>query len=791
MSDTYRPLFRFALLSASMLTAAAAYAAPDRPPAADDKDIVVNGQRVVEAKHAPAQGNLDATQPQSLVSQQFVEDVVPSSGDYSQTIKFTPSFSFSAPNGAGGSESKAQVLRGFADGQYNVTMDGIPFGDANDFTHHTTSFFPSAVLGHIDVDRGPGDASTIGYATFGGTIGLNSRALSNTAGGFLRGGYGSFNDRLGVVELQSGAIATTGGTRVLADYMYHETDGALDFAGLKTQQGVVKLSQPLGGDWALNLFGSINHTRYAHFSPITPNQLAAYGKSFGALNDDPRTALYYQNTYNTKITDFEYAQLSGSAFGFAVDDTFYTFYYRNREYDAPNPADPGLPPSAANANYGSLGGGAGNRNILSNSLGNSYRSFGNTLDLSHSIHAGVLSGTLRTGLWWEHQDQDRDSYIVDVTRGFVPDAAPGIDPASFRGKNALGQTGTGAYLLRVHATIDTVQPFVEYVWTPAPGVTVTPGVKYIDFERTYVAPVNASSLLPLDTRSDYSSTLLSVSGNWQVSPGNALYAQVAQGFLAPSVAVYNTASISRNDFKPQQTVNYQLGYVHASRTISFDVAAYYIDFNNYITTATDFSVTPNQAYSINGGGVIYKGIEAQASLALGRSLSLFAAGSLNSAKTKGRDKLAGGDLWVAGAPDHTLSAGLLYDDGKLYGAVLGKRVGPRYFGANRTNLQTVNGQNVPTAAAEIVDPVTGQRYGANRLGAYDTIDLTLGYRFRTSPLGRALKLEFQIQNLFDNRQATDTNGRLLAKAGDAIDPAATTYTYLPPRGFGGTITVAF
>lgn len=790
MSDTHRSLLRFALLSASMLAAAAAHAAPDEN-SAGDRDIVVNGRRVVAAEHAPARGSLDATQPQSLVSQQFVEDLVPPAGDYAQTIKFTPSFSFSAPNGPGGAESKSQVLRGFVDGQYNVTIDGIPFGDANDFTHHTTSFFPSAVLGQIEVDRGPGDASTIGYATFGGTVGLNSRALSATAGGLVRGGYGSFNDRLGVIEVQSGAIASTGGTRVLADYMDHQTDGALDLAGLKTQQGVVKLSQPLGRDWTLTVFGSVNHTRYAHWSQITPNQLAAYGKSFGALNNDPNTALYYKNTYNTKITDFEYARLSGSLFGFAIDDKVYTFYYRNREYDAPNPTDLGLPPTAANANYGSLGGGTGNRDILSNSLGNAYRSFGNTLNLSHPVDAGVLSGTIRTGLWWEHQAQDRDSYIVDVTRGFVPDATPGVDPHTFRGKNALGQTGTGAYLLRVHATIDTLQPFVAYVWTPAPGVTITPGVKYIDFRRTYVAPVNAGSLLPLDTRSNYSSTLLSVSGNWQVSPGNALYAQVAQGFLAPSVAAYNTASVSRNDFKPQQTINYQLGYVHAGRTLNVDVAAYYIDFDNYITTATDFTVTPNQPYSINGGGVIYKGVEAQASLALGRSFSLFAAGSLNSAKTKGTDKLAGGNLWVASAPDHTASGGVLYDDGGLYGALLGKRVGPRYFGANRTNLQTVDGQKVPTAAAEIVDPATGLRYRGNRLSAYTTVDMTLGYRLAVSRIKavRSVKFELQIQNLLNNRRATDTNGRL--KAGDTVDPAATTYQYLAPRSVFGAVTVSF
>ena len=787
MTSVSRWQYKALLLSSTLFATTPALADAD----ADSQsprtaEIVVTGS---VQNHQPSQASLDATQPTSIVAQKFVQDIVPVTGDYSQTIKFTPSFSFSAPNGAGGSESKSQVLRGFADGQYNVSMDGIPFGDANDFTHHTTSFFPSGVLGDVVVDRGPGDASTIGYATFGGTIGLHSRVLADKMSGMVRGSYGSFNDRSVMTELQSGTIARTGGTRILFDYLYHKTDGALDYAGLKTRQGVIKLSQPLGGTWTLDVFGSINNTYYNGWNPITPNQLAIYGKSFGALNNDPRSSLYKGYNYKTKKVDFEYLDLRGSALGFDIQNKLYTFYYRNREYDSPNPIDLGLPPTVQNVNYGSLGGPAGNLDILSNSQGNSYRSFGDILNVSHDVRAGLLSGTLHTGLWWEHQNQDRDSYFINVSRGRVLDAAAGVDPYSFRGKNALGQTGKGAYLLRIHANIDTLQPFIEYAWSPVDGVIITPGFKHVDFTRTHDAPVNQGTLLPLEYKQTYSANLLSAAANWKINGQNAAYAQVAQGFLAPNVSVFYTNSLSKNNFKPQRTTNYQVGFVHKGRVLTFDVDGYYIDFNNYITTATDFTVTPNQTYSINGGGVIYKGVEAQASVALGYGLSVFAAGSINSAKTKGSNKMNGENLWVAGAPDSTLSAGLLYDNGPFYGAMLAKRTGGRYFGANKTNLHLVDGSMVPTAAAEIVDPATGKSYTSNHLGAFATADLTLGYRFDNAVIGASMKFELQVQNLFDNRNATDTNGRL-AK-GDAIDPAATTYTYSPPRAISGSLTVGF
>ena len=53
-------------------------------------------------------------------------------------------------------ETKA-VIRGFQDGEYNVTYDSIPFADTNNPTHHSTAFFPSNTIETVVVDRGPGN----------------------------------------------------------------------------------------------------------------------------------------------------------------------------------------------------------------------------------------------------------------------------------------------------------------------------------------------------------------------------------------------------------------------------------------------------------------------------------------------------------------------------------------------------------------------------------------------------------------------------------------------------------
>jgi iron complex outermembrane receptor protein len=49
--------------------------------------------------------------------------------------------------------------RGFQDGDFNITWDGIPFNDSNNPTHHSWVFFPGVWIGNVDFDRydGPCD----------------------------------------------------------------------------------------------------------------------------------------------------------------------------------------------------------------------------------------------------------------------------------------------------------------------------------------------------------------------------------------------------------------------------------------------------------------------------------------------------------------------------------------------------------------------------------------------------------------------------------------------------------
>src|SRR5471032_2708620 len=128
-------------LSLLVLSIHAAYAADavapmaDNDPAMDTAAVVqVHSSAPTASSGAPSQGSLDARSAQSQVSNDFVRDYISPIADFSQVIQMTPSLYSYSPNGVGLGDT-ATNFRGFSEGNYNVTFDGIPFQDTNGVSH--------------------------------------------------------------------------------------------------------------------------------------------------------------------------------------------------------------------------------------------------------------------------------------------------------------------------------------------------------------------------------------------------------------------------------------------------------------------------------------------------------------------------------------------------------------------------------------------------------------------------------------------------------------------------------
>jgi hypothetical protein len=124
--------------------------------------VTVQGEVVVDSAvtQAPTVTPLEVTQPTVAISQQFIQNNMPLSSNFPEIVSIAPSVQAVSPNGPGLAENQILSIRGFVDGYYNITFDGIPFQDSNDFTHHSTSYFMAHSLGGVNVNYGPGTAST-------------------------------------------------------------------------------------------------------------------------------------------------------------------------------------------------------------------------------------------------------------------------------------------------------------------------------------------------------------------------------------------------------------------------------------------------------------------------------------------------------------------------------------------------------------------------------------------------------------------------------------------------------
>jgi iron complex outermembrane receptor protein len=625
--------------------------------------IIVTGHRSEDAAVgvAPTAAPLDAIQPTSILSQDYIAKNLPLSGNYDEAIEISPSVFDTAPNGPGLAESQNISIRGFQDGQFNVTFDGIPWGDANDFTHHSTSYFMAHDLGELSVDRGPGTAATIGNATFGGTVSLLSKAPDDDMSITPYASYGSFNTLLYGSEFDSGPIDATDGTRVMFDTELLKSDGYLTNMALTRSNAFFKVVQPLGNNTTLTVAAMYNNLHQDISLGATAAQIATLGPSWG-LSADPANQNYFGYNNDRISTDFEYMDLE-SAFGdgWSTDSKVYTFAYFHHGLN-------GEDPNGEFPNGTVVNGVTYPNDVPGQSLTNDYRSIG-TIE---RVTKEFSFGDIKMGVWYDRQINTRALYEVDMTRG----AELNLDP----------DTGVPNGIDRqLHQTLTTFQPYLQVDWTPLQDLTVSPGVRYSYFDRNVNADVNVKTGSPQAYDNTFDAILPSIVAHYTIDPDWTAYAQAAEGFLAPNENFFNHSDPNATNVSPEKSWNYQAGTALQLPNLTASADVYYIDFSNFIAS----EVVGGQTVYFNQGGVTYMGIEGEATYMLGYGFSLYGNGTLNSAKDQTTHQ------WIANAPETTAALGVIYDHDGLYGSLIGKWIGSRYGDVNQTQglspLFTIDG----------------------------------------------------------------------------------------------------
>ncbi len=680
----------------------------------------------IAAQHALSQDSLDAVEPQSFIGSEFLKNFLPATTDFSEMINIAPGTISYNPNGVGLGQG-TMYFRGLVDGDYNITWDGIPFNDSNNPTHHSWVFFPGPWVGGVDFDRSPGSASTIGQATYGGSINLLSPEMPTEQSVLPQVSYGSFNTLLIDGQYNTGWLGPKKNIAISVDVHRMTTDGFQTANYLERNAGDIKVvyrpsdrTTITGYSGVVRLFGNApNVSAYRA-------QIQAYGWNYMMETNDPTSAFYQAYNLNTVPTDFEYVGYHTSLnHGWVVDVKPYTYSYNNAQYYAnDNPNDVTGLATGPNGTSGWIT--EANCSIAANDANgtippcaidklNSYRKYGETSTISQSSKYG----TFRTGLWYEWATSNRYQIPSDpITH--QDDALPNFHENYWT---------------------NSLNPFVEYEWHATSKLNIIVGDKYAYYNLSFkqyadngkvVGSLNGAPYITSSAGSG--SNLPSAQANYRLTNNWSVYGQFGKGDEIPPTSDFDVTGGGQKTTgfpTPQETTVYQGGTVLKLNRFTMDADVFRMKFqNNYNEVPETNPSSPDYGLNVYylGPDSVTLGFEAEVNAALGYGFNLYANGTAGKATYTGAGVPS--DLYVADSPAYTQGLGLTYQAHGMDLGVIEKRVGD-YYDANGTY------QN--------------QAYVA----PYNNVNLFLNYTIRKGSMFDGSKVSFGINNLFNSENITD------------------------------------
>jgi iron complex outermembrane receptor protein len=683
--------------------------------------ITVTETVSLAAATAPSGNTLEATSAKTEVSSEFIKDFMSPMADYSEYINYAPGTFSLNPNGVGLGQGKT-FFRGFSDGQYTMTFDGIPFEDTNSPTHHSWANFPSGWTDSVDFDRSPGLSSNFGPTNFGGSINMMSPPLVPDPDIRASITYGSWNTRMLQLDADSGFFGKGSKNSFLMDIQQLLSDGYQTYNRQKRVAGYGKYQYRLSDRSSITAYGGLVDiwTNTPNTTNPTRAQVQQYGDNFlldgtpFLSNGTPDPYYYGYNTYHVQ-TDFEYIAYNADlGNGWKFDDKAYTTRYWNKQFYQ---------------NGGTV-------NLTSSKPSgvdklNGYRHVGDTAILSKESKWG----TFRTGLWYDWAYTDRYQ---------VP-------------SNIITQLNTPLGNFHEHFITQSTQPFAEFEWHPAPKLSVTVGVKdanylmslnqYQDNGKTVGCLGGTSAVDPVTGAPiclggaqfvshtiDYNNWLPNVAARYYVKSGWSVYAQWAEGSVIPPSNVFDVPGGNvLTPPKPTLAKTYQVGSVLKYRRWTFDGDAYYIHFQNGYDSFID--PTSNEPVFVATGPSNTKGLEAETSFLFGKGFSAYLNGTVGSAKYQTGPNFPNGGEWVANAPKNVEAITLFWKHSNWDLGLVDKRVGTLYNDNGSLNY-LINGAKIPYPVdqAITIDP-------------FNLVNVFVNYTVKNSSWMRGSKIGLAVNNL--------------------------------------------
>ena len=356
-------------------------------------EITVNDTISIAAQNAPSGNTLESVSAKTEISAEFIKKFMSPLADYAEVVNYAPGTFSLNPNGIGLGQGKT-FFRGFPDGDYTMTFDGIPFEDTNSPTHHSWANFPSGWTDSVDFDRSPGLASTFGPTNFGGSINLQSPQLFPDPDIRATVSYGSWNTRLLQLDADSGFFGKGNRNSFLMDIQQLLSDGYQTYNRQKRVAGYGKYQYRFSDRTSRYPVRRPGRHLDQHSEHHQPDARAggAVRRQLTCLSGDPGTPTapnpyYYGYNFYHVQTDFEYAAFTSDlGDGWKFDTKAYTTRYWNKQ-NYQNGTTVNLT-TAKPSGVDKL---------------NGYRHAGDTAILSKESKWGIF----RTGVWYDWAYTDR------------------------------------------------------------------------------------------------------------------------------------------------------------------------------------------------------------------------------------------------------------------------------------------------------------------------------------------------------------------------------------------------
>ncbi len=742
------------------------------------QSVTVQASVSLAADLAPMGSPLDTITAETQISSSVIQNLMTPAADFAEVIEQAPgSFSLN-PNGIGLGQGKS-YFRGFPDGNYGITFDGIPFGDTNDGTHHSWASFPAQWISSTDVVRSPGLVSQFGPNNYGGNVDLKSPELQ--ADPDLRATFseGSWNTRIYALDFDSGLFGPGKKEAVLFNVNHMSSDGYQTYNYQQRDAGYGKFQHRFNPTTTLTLYGGVVDIWNNTPDTTNPTRAAVALRGVNYLMDPypcvsdgisvpcsstvttPDGYYYGYESYHVQ-TDFEYLAFSSDlGDGWKLEDKFYTTRYWNKQFLVKN--------FGINLSTSSPSG--------VDKL-NGYRHAGDETILTKEVKWGVF----RAGAWYDWAYTDRYQ---------IP-------------SNPVTQVDTPLGLFHEKFIAQSFQPFAEFQWNATPKLVITLGIKPSDYNialnqyqdngkavgclggvlTKYPSTAGLWAGAPecvggaefVAHTQNYVSWLPNAALRYRLTSIWSAYAHFAEGFRFPPSSVFDVPG-GIVETAPKATIAkvYEVGSVLKRNRWTLDVDAYYTHYQNAYDSYTDLVLLEPVYVAV--GPANTKGIEGEGNIALGHGFSLYANASFASAKYQEGRNFPNGGLWVQDTPDHVFGFDPLWTHSNWDVGVSEKIIG-QYYNDNGNINYVINGAKLPYPADMAV-----------RISPWDLTNFFINYRIKNSSRFRGTKIQFAVNNLANHHSVVGVTPALGPTATSLFTPnGGDLLNLMPGRSFTITVT---